>query len=142
MASKTDFTEAEWQTLEKGLIGAAMLVATADASFFDSFKEMGALAGHMSEARQKSSSQLVRDLGAAHTTGFGLGTAPADLEAGTLEALRSALALLHSKAPDESEAYSTFVVELADSVAQAVSGVSASENTALEKIKGALVDAP
>jgi hypothetical protein len=141
MASKADFTEAEWQTLEKGLIGAAMLVATADASFFDTFKEMGTLASHMAEARQKSTSQLVRDLGATHTTGFGMGTSPTDLEAGTLEALRSALALLDSKAADESQAYSAFVMELSESVAQAVSGVSASENTALEKIKGALADA-
>ena len=141
MASKADFTEADWQTLEKGLLGAAMLVATADASFFDSFKEMGTLAGHMSDARQKSSSQLVRDLGATHTTGFGMGTSPAALEAGTFEALRSALATLSTKAPDETQAYRAFVMELAESVAQAVSGVSASENSALEKIKAALAGA-
>ena len=55
MAGKANFTEAEWQTLEKGVSGAGMLVALADASFFDSFKEIGAMAGYLAEASQKSS---------------------------------------------------------------------------------------
>jgi hypothetical protein len=138
MAGKADFTEAEWQTLEKGVTGAAMYVSLADASLFDTFKEAGALAGHLQEAHQKSSSQLVRDLAATHNTGFGMGTSAQELEKGTLEAIRAALAILQAKAPDEMPAYSALVVELADSVARAVSGVSPKENAALEKIKGAL----
>ena len=138
MATKADFTEAEWKTLEKGVTGAGMLVAAADPNFFDSFKEVGAMAGHLAEARQKSSSPLVRDLGTTRTTGFGFGTSPEVLETGTLEALRSALTILGTKAPDEKDAYSAFVVELAESVANAVSGVAPSESAALEKIKGVL----
>jgi hypothetical protein len=138
MAQKTDFTEAEWQTLEKGVTGAGMLVSLADANFFDSFKETGAMAGYLNEARQKSSSQLVRDLAATRSTGFGLGTSPHELEAGTLDALRSALATLRAKAPDETLAYSAFVLEVAQSVAEAVSGVAPAESAAIEKIKGAL----
>lgn len=138
MAGKADFTEAEWHTLETGLTGAALLVSLADSSFFDSFKEAGALAGHLNEARQRSSSQLVRDLAATHTTGFGFGTSPRELETGTLDALHSALATLQAKAPDETSAYSAFVLDLAESVAKAVSSVSAPESAAIEKIKGAL----
>jgi hypothetical protein len=138
MAGKADFTEAEWQTLEKGVTGAAMLVALADSSIFDSFKEVGAMASHLSEARQKSSSQLVRDLGATRASGFGFGSSAQEIETGTLEALHSALATLQAKAPDETAAYSAFVIEVAESVANAVSGVAPPESAALDKIKAAL----
>jgi len=138
MAVKADFTEAEWQTLEKGVTGAGMLVALADASFFDSFKEAGALAGHLGEARQKSSSLLIRDLAAARGSGFGARTSSQQLETETLDALRSALAILQAKAPDEIPAYSAFVLEVADAVANAVSGVAPAENAAIEKIRGAV----
>ena len=80
----------------------------------------------------------VRDLAATHTTGFGFGTSPQELETGTLDALHSALATLQAKAPDETSAYSAFVLDVAESVANAVSGVSAPESAAIEKIKGAL----
>jgi hypothetical protein len=138
MAGKADFTEAEWQTLEKGVTGSAMYVSLADASLFDTFKEAGALAGHLQEAHQKSTSQLVRDLAATHNTGFGVGTSAQELEKGTLEALHAALAILQAKAPDETPAYSELVLNLAESVAQAVSGVSPQESAALEKIKSVL----
>jgi hypothetical protein len=138
MAIKADFTEAEWQTLEKGVTGAGMLVAAADANLFDSFKEAGALAGFLSEARQKSTSLLVRDLAATHTGGFGFGTSPQELETGTLTSLRSALETLQAKAADEIPAYKTFVVGLAEAVAKAVSGVAPAESAAIGKIKEAL----
>ena len=39
MASKADFTEEEWKTLQQGLAGAGLYVALVDRGFFDSFKE-------------------------------------------------------------------------------------------------------
>jgi hypothetical protein len=138
MATKSDFTAAEWETLEKGVTGAGMLVSLADANLFDSFKETGAMAGYLNEARQNSPSTLVRDLAATRGTGFGFGTSAEDLEKGTLDSLRSALATLQAKAPAETSAYTSFVIGVAESVAKAVSGVSASETTAIEKIKGVL----
>jgi len=76
MAGRADFAEAEWDTLQKGVTGSAMLVALADPGFFDTFKEMGAMAGHLTDARQKSNSQLVRDLAATRGGGFGPGASP------------------------------------------------------------------
>src|SRR5439155_6385698 len=38
MAKKADFTEQEWGTLQKGVMGAGVLVSVSDRSFFDSFK--------------------------------------------------------------------------------------------------------
>ena len=138
MAGKADFTEAEWQSLEKGITGSAMLVSLADASFFDSFKEVGALASDLADARQHSSSQLIRDLSATRTTGFGFGNSPQEVETKTLDALRSALALLRARAPDETAAYSAFVLEVSESVAKAVSGEAPAETAAIDKIKGVL----
>jgi hypothetical protein len=101
-------------------------------------KEVGALAKHLSEARSKSSSPLVRELAEARGTGFGLTTSPQEVEGETLEALRMAMSTVHAKAPDEAQAYSDFVLDVAQSVAVAAKDVGATESGALDKIKGAL----
>ena len=138
MAGKADFTEQEWETMQKGVTGAGMLVSVADRSFFDTFKEVGALAKHLSEARSKSSSPLVRELAEVRGTGFGLTTSPQEVEAETLEALRSAMSTLEGKAPDEAQAYRDFVLDVAQSVAEAAKDVGATESGALDKINAAL----
>ena len=139
MAGKADFTEEEWETMQKGVAGSALLVSLADRGFFDTFKEAGALGGHLKEAREKSSSQLVRELAEMRGTGFGLTDSPQEVETATLEALRSSITTLKSKAPDEAAAYSELVVAVADSVAKAAGeDVEAAESGVMEKIKGAL----
>jgi hypothetical protein len=60
-----------------------------------------------------------------------------ELETGMLEPLRSALAPLQAKAPDDAAAYGDLVVGVADAVAKAVSGVAPSETAAIDKIKSA-----
>ena len=139
MATKTDFTEDEWQTLEKGVFGAGMLVSVADRGFFDTFKEAGAIAKHLRDARERSESQLVRELGEMKGRGgFGMTDSPQEVETETLEALGSAMATLRAKAPDEAAAYRDFVVGVAESVAQAAKDVGAGESDAIEKLRGAL----
>ena len=61
MAKKADFTEQEWESLQKGVMGAGLLVSVSDRSFFDSFKEAGALAKHVTQAKRGSSSELLRE---------------------------------------------------------------------------------
>jgi hypothetical protein len=137
MSGKTDFTEQEWEQLHKGVTGAGLLVSLSDRSFFDTFKEAGALGKHMAKARQ-SSSQVVKELAASGGTGFGLGSTPDKVESETLEALRSATATLQQKAPDELEPYKQFVLEVAKSVGKAAGGGDESEGAALQKITSAL----
>lgn len=137
MAGKSDFTEQEWEQLHKGGTGAGLLVSLSDRSFFDTFKEAGALAKHMANGRQ-SSSQLVKELAASGGTGFGLGSTPDKVESETLDALRSATATLQQKAPDELEPYKQFVLEVAESVGKAAGGGDDAEGTAVGKIRGAL----
>jgi predicted DNA-binding ribbon-helix-helix protein len=138
MAGKADFTEQEWETLHKGVTGAGLLVSVSERGFFDSFKEVGALAKHLAGARKDSSSQLVRELAEKRGTGFGVTSSPTEIEGETFEALRAAVAMLESKAPDEVEAYKSFVLDVAQSVAEAADGGSEAEGAIVEKIKSAL----
>jgi hypothetical protein len=138
MAGKSDFSEAEWKTLQKGVTGAGMLVATSDRSFFDSFKEAGALAEHLAAARRETDSQLVREAAETKGTGFGFTDSPQEVEAETLDALRSTVTLLSAKAPDELDAYRGFVLVVARSVSEAAGGGDAPEAAAIAKIGEAL----
>ena len=76
MAGKADFTEEEWETLQKGVTGAGLLVAVSDRSFFDTFGEATTMAKHLAAGRE-SSSALVRDLGATTKgSGFSMRSSP------------------------------------------------------------------
>jgi hypothetical protein len=138
MAEKSDFTEQEWEALHKGVAGSGLLVSVSDRGFFDSFKEAGALAKHLVDARKSGSSELVRELAETRGTGFGLSASPDEIESETLAALRSAVETLGSKAPDELEPYRRFVLDVAQSVADAAGGGDSVEGSAVAKIRSAL----
>jgi hypothetical protein len=138
MARKADFTEQEWESLQKGVMGAGLLVSLSDRSFFDTFKEAGALGKHVAQAKQSSSSELIRELADIHGTGFGLTSSPEAVEDQTLEALQNAKATLESKAPDELDSYRQFVIEVAQSVGEAAGGGESAEGGAIEKVRSAL----
>jgi hypothetical protein len=138
MARKSDFTEQEWEQLQKGAVGSGLLVSLSDRSFFDSFKEAGALAKHVAQAKESSSSELIRELAEVRGTGFGLTSSPDEVERETLAALQSAKATLQAKAPQELEPYRQFVVEVAQSVASAAGGGETAESGAIEKVRSAV----
>lgn len=138
MAKKSDFTEQEWEQLQKGVVGSGLLVSLSDRSFFDTFKEAGALGKHVARAKQHSSSDLIRELADVRGTGFGLTASPDEVERETLEALQSAKATLQSKAPQELEPYRRLVVDVAQSVASAAGGGDTAEAGAVEKVRSAV----
>ena len=137
MAKKSDFTEQEWEQLRKGATGAGLLVSVSDRSFFDSFKEAGSLAKHLAGGRSDTS-ELVRELAGERGSGFGVRSAPQEIESETVEALRGAVSTLQAKAPDEVEAYKSFVLEVAEAVGKAAGGGEAAEAATIEKIRAAL----
>ena len=141
MTGKADFTVEEWETLQRGVTGAGLLMSLIDRSFFDTFKEAGALARHLGEARRDSTSELVRELAETRGTGFGMTSSPGEVESETLGALRSAVATLEAKAPGEVESYRKFVLDLAESVARAAGGGETAESGALDRIRSALAGA-
>jgi hypothetical protein len=132
------FSEGEIETLHKGAMGAGLLVSVSDRGFFDSFKEAGVLAKHVAVARGSSDSPVVKQVAGAHGTGFGVTSSPGEIESGTLDALRSSVALLETKAPEELEAFRSFVLDLARSVAAAAPGGDEAEAGAIAKIEAAL----
>jgi tellurite resistance protein len=138
MATKADFTEQEWETLEKGVTGAGFLVALSDRGFFDTFKEAGALSRHLRDARANQSSELVREFAETRGTGFGLTDSPDEVESETTAALGGAMRVLDEKAPEEKEAYRQFVLDVAQSVADAAGGGEAAESATIEKIRAAV----
>jgi hypothetical protein len=135
------FSESEIETLHKGAMGAGLLVSVSDRGFFDTFKEAGALAKHVAAARGNSESAVVKQVAAERSTGFGVTASPAEIESGTLDALRSSVALLEAKAPDELDAYRSFVLDLARSVAAAAPGGEQAEAGTIAKIEAALAGA-
>jgi hypothetical protein len=137
MAQKSDFTEQEWDQLRKGATGAGLLVSVSDRSFFDSFKEASSLAKHLAGGRS-GSSELIRQLSSERGMGFGVTSSPQEIESEALEALRSAVVTLEAKAPDEVEAYKSFVLDLAEGVGKAAGGGDEAESGAVEKIRSAL----
>jgi hypothetical protein len=138
MATKSDFTEQEWDALQRGVTGAGLIVSLSDRGFFDSFKEAGALGKHVAQAKKDNSSELVRELADVRGTGFGLTSSPDEVERETIEALKTAKATLEAKAPEDLEAYRQFVVELARSVADAAPGGDPAEAGTVEKVRSAV----
>jgi hypothetical protein len=137
MAQKSDFTEDEWHELRRGVTGAGMLVSIGHRDFTDSFGEASALAKQLVEERG-SASQLVRDLASGHGTGFGFFSSPQKVEDETMAALRTSVALLAEKAPEELDAYRGLVLDVADAVAEAKGGVQDEERAMIQKISAAL----
>jgi hypothetical protein len=135
-------TETDIETLRRGAMGAGLLVSVSDRGFFDTFKEAGTLAKHVATARRGSDSAVVRQIAEGGGVGFGVTSSPAEIESGTLDALRSAVVLLQQKAPAEVVAYRTFVLDLARSVAAAAPGGEEAEAATVSKIEAALQDAP
>jgi hypothetical protein len=138
MAKKSDFTEQEWEALQKGVVGAGLLVSLSDRSFFDTFKEAGALGKHVATAKQSNSSELIRELADVRGSGFGLTSSPDRVEQETLAALRAAKSALETKAPGDLEPYRNLVVEVAQSVSAAAGGGEAAESGAIEKVRSAV----
>ena len=137
MATKSDFTEQEWEQLRQGATGAGLLVSVSDRSFFDSFKEAGSLAKHLAGGRS-GESELIRELSSERGTGLGAKSSAQEIESGTIDALTAAVKILEAKAPDELNAYRSFVLEIAEKVGKAAGGGDEAEAAAIEKIRAAL----
>ena len=139
MATKTDFTEEEWDAMQRGLTGSGMLVSLSDRDFTDMFGEAGAMGKFLSGQQVSAASELVRELAKTRSTGFGLTSSPETVRAGTVDALRSSIATLTAKAPEEVEPYRQLVLGLAEAVAGAKGGGEApSEAAMIQEIRTAL----
>ena len=139
MATRQDFSDEEWAALQRGLTGSGMLVSLSDRDFTDSFGEAGALGKYLSGQQVAGATDFVREVAKTKGTGFGLTSSPDEVRAETMNALRSSVALLQEKHPNEVEPYRTLVLGLADAVANAKGGgTSAIESAAIAQIREAI----
>ena len=139
MATKADFTEDEWKSLQQGVTGSAMLVSLADRDFTDTFGEVGALTKYLQGQQVAAPSDLLRGVASTRSTGFGLFTSPANLRSETMTALQTAVTTLGAKAPEEVEGYRGLVLGASQAVAAAKGGgESAVETETLAAIRQAL----
>ena len=138
MATKNDFTEPEWEGLQKGITGSGMLASLSDRDLTDTFGEAGAMAKYLSGQQVAGSSDFIRELAKTHGTGFGFTASPDRVRAETMEALRVSIATLHAKAPTEVEPYRQLVLGVAQAVADAKGGEVPVETAVIEQIREAL----
>jgi hypothetical protein len=153
VAGKSDFTADEWMTMRKAMMGAAVFVSVSDGGKADMISEMRAVSDHLMEAQGGHPCQLVRELSRFRhfQSGIRLGMSVREVEAEVLGAMREATAMVGARAPEDLEAFREFLIELAETAANAHregsfmgfggSKVSAAEAAAIEKVKQALTPA-
>jgi hypothetical protein len=141
MATKNDFTEAQWQTLVFAIQDTMMFVSVSNgAKFFEGMGEAMATARFLTDQAKTSTSTLVRDL-AMGIKGRDkeLSKDPAALEATVLDRIAAAVAVVSEVAADELDAFKAFLVGVAEATAEAKNGIDEAEANAIEKVKSALL---
>ena len=139
MATKQDFSDEEWETLQRGVTGSGMLVSLSDRDFTDSFGEAGALGKYLAGQQVAGPTDLIREVAKTRGTGFGLTSSPDEVRGRTMDALRTSVAFLEAKHPDEVEPYRALVLGVADAVADAKGGgTSEVEAAAIAHIREAV----
>lgn len=140
MASKADFTEAEWQTLHWAVLDTMAYLSMADPGFMDMFKEANAAAKYIAGARTASESLLVRQLASEvkPKRDKSVSANPADIAGQVAQRVREAAGIIAVKAPEDLDEFRTFLLGVAKATAEAAKGVSAGEATAMEKLEAAL----
>lgn len=143
MAGKAQFTPDEWATMQRAIVGAPFLVAVSDGGPADLHIELEAIRDELAEARAGHGSELVQALAdiAAAQTGFNSRMGRSEVEGPALAALRSSVATLEAKAPDELDSFRSFVLDLAKNTAAAArSGPFAAVGRLVSEREAAAVD--
>ena len=142
MATKADFTQGQWRTLVFAMEDTMMFVSLSNgAKFFESLGEATATARFLNEQHKTSASTLVRDLatGAGMHRDKQIGGDPALMEAAVLSRVAEAVSTVAAVAPDELDAFKTLLMGVADATAEARGGIDDAEQTAIDKVKSALL---
>lgn len=140
MATKADFTEAEWQTLHWAIMDTMAYLSLADPGFMDMFKEANAAAKYVAGARVGSESAVVRQLASEVKAkrDKSVSSNPADVAGQVIQRVREAAGIVAAKAPEDLDEFKAFLLGVAKATAEAAKGVSAGEEKAIEKLEAAL----
>ena len=136
MATKTDFTPDEWQTLRWAVTDTMLYLSMADPGFWDTFKEANAAAHYMAAAKQTSESALVRELAAdiKAKRDKEVSGNPTDVSGEVIERVNEAVKIVSDKAPEDLEGFKAFIIGVAKATAEAAKGTSPTEAQAIAKL--------
>jgi hypothetical protein len=140
MATKTTFSTDEWHTLQWAVTDTMTYLSMADQGFWDTFKEAAAAAKFMASAKADTSSPLVHDLAGDIKMGRDKAVTHdmADMAGEVAARVRAAAQIVAAKAPEDSDAFRSFILGVAQATAAAAKGVDEHEATAMENLKAAL----
>jgi len=140
MATKTDFTPDEWQTLRWAVTDTMVYLTMADPGFWDTFKEANAAAHYMAAAKQTSESALVRELAAdiKAKRDKEVSGNPTDVSGAVIARVNEAVKIISGKAPEDLEGFKAFIIGVAKATAEAAKGTGPTEAQAISKLEAAL----
>jgi len=140
MATKSVFTEAEWQTLEWAVADTMAYLSMADPGLWDTFKEAKGAAKYISGVKVAGEDVLVRELaGDIHAKrDKALSGNPTDIADEVIDRVSEALAIVAAKAPEDVAAFKTFILGVAKATAEAAKGIGPNEAAAIGKLEAAL----
>jgi hypothetical protein len=140
MAAKTDFTEAEWQTLQWAVADTMAYLSMADPGFWEMFKEASGAAKYIAGIKASSESVLVRELAADIRTkrDRAVSANPADVSGQVIGRVSEAVKIVAGKAPEDLDAFKGFIIGVAKATAAAAKGTGPTEAAAIAKLEEAL----
>ena len=140
MATRADFTEAEWQVLRWAVSDTMAYLSLADPGFWDTFKEAGAAAKYMAGIKVSGENALMRELAGDTNMKRDKEVAgnPADIAGEVIERVDQASSLVAEKAPEDLEAFKQLILGVARATAAAAKGTGPSEAAAIARLEEAL----
>ena len=140
MATKADFTGAEWQVLQWAVADTMTYLSMADPGFWDTFKEASGAAKYIAEMKTSSECQLVRELADDARTRHDKAVSddPANVAGETVGRIGLAVDILSRKAPEDLDAFKDFIIGVAKATAEAAKGTGPSEAAAIAKLEETL----
>jgi len=155
MSTQADYSSEEWLEVVMAPVLAGMLVITSDPAVFGSVKESATIAATINKYGQTSETELIREIGRAMSskdkpkmpelpTKEGPDAVMKDL----VKKCHTAAQIVESKSPDEAEAFSAYLIDIAKKTADAskeggflgigATRVSDQEKAALRQLADAL----
>ncbi len=140
MATKDMFTSDEWHKLQWAVTDTMAYLSMADTGFWDTFKEATAAAKFMAAAKSSSDSPLVHDLAGDIKMGHDKAVTHdrADVAGEVAARVREAAGIVAAKAPEDLDAFKSFILGVAQATAAAAKGVDEHEAAAIKNLEAAL----
>lgn len=140
MATKADFTGAEWQVLQWAVADTMTYLSMADPGFWDTSKEANGAAKYIAETKTSSECALVRELAGDARTRHDQAVShdPANVAGETIGRVGLAVSILSNKAPADLDAFKDFIIGVAKATAEAAKGTGPNEAAAIAKLEAAL----